>query len=92
MQTLTLATGIECSYPKVKGGKRRDQLEETRHYRNWREGLELCRQVGARFVHYGPPYYLMHTGPYIVFDDGKAIAGIAVALGITLAGRLWAKR
>lgn len=25
MQTIMLATGIECSYPKVEGGKRRDQ-------------------------------------------------------------------
>jgi hypothetical protein len=32
VQTIMLATGIECSYPTVEGGKRRDQLEETRHY------------------------------------------------------------
>lgn len=64
MQTLMLATGIECSYPKVEGGRRRDQLEETGHYENWRTDLELCREVGARFVRYGPPYYRMHTGPH----------------------------
>lgn len=64
MQTIMLATGIECSYPKVENGKRRDQLEETRHYQNWREDFELCREIGARVVHYGPPYYLMHTAPH----------------------------
>ena len=30
--TLLIATGFECSYPTVQGGKRRDELEETRHY------------------------------------------------------------
>ncbi len=109
--------------PEGRRRQRRDQLEETRHYQNRREDLELCRQVGARFVRYGPPYYRMQTGPYMVFDEGKAImkmqqvqrwamhntrygspahkaiavakplaAGIAVALGIALAGRLGAKR
>ena len=41
MQTIMLATGIECSYPKVDGGTRRDQLEETRHYEYWREDFGL---------------------------------------------------
>jgi beta-glucosidase/6-phospho-beta-glucosidase/beta-galactosidase len=61
---IMLATGIECSYPTVQGGKRRDQLDETGHYDHWHEDLELCREVGARFVRYGPPYYKMHTGPH----------------------------
>lgn len=64
MNTIMLATGIECSYPTVEGGKRRDQLEETRHYRYWRKDFELCREIGARYVRYGPPYYRMHTGPH----------------------------
>jgi beta-glucosidase/6-phospho-beta-glucosidase/beta-galactosidase len=64
MQTIIIATGIECSYPKVQGGKRRDQLEETRHYQHWREDFELCKEIGARFVRYGPPYYRIHTGPH----------------------------
>lgn len=64
MQTMMLATGIECSYPKVQNGKRWDQLEETRHYRYWREDFQLCKEIGARFVRYGPPYYRMHAGPH----------------------------
>jgi beta-glucosidase/6-phospho-beta-glucosidase/beta-galactosidase len=63
MNTVMFATGIECSYPKVDGGKRRDQLAETRHYENWRLDLELCRELGVKVLRYGPPYYRMHTGP-----------------------------
>jgi beta-glucosidase/6-phospho-beta-glucosidase/beta-galactosidase len=58
-----MTTGIECSCPTVQGGRRRDELEETGHYRRWREDLELCRWVGARYVRYGLPYYRMHQGP-----------------------------
>jgi beta-glucosidase/6-phospho-beta-glucosidase/beta-galactosidase len=61
--TLLIATGLECSYPTVQGGKRRDELEGTRHYERWREDFELCRQIGARYVRYGLPYYRMHLGP-----------------------------
>ncbi|HEV2124977.1 MAG TPA: family 1 glycosylhydrolase, partial [Chloroflexota bacterium] len=64
MQTVMFATGIECSYPTVENGKRRDQLEETRHYEYWREDFELCKEIGARYVRYGPPYYRMHTGAH----------------------------
>ncbi len=64
MQTVMLATGIECSYPKVEHGKRRDQLEETLHYKYWREDLELCKETGARVLRYGPPYYRIHTGAH----------------------------
>ncbi|MGI8565999.1 MAG: family 1 glycosylhydrolase [Pyrinomonadaceae bacterium] len=64
MQTIMLATGIECSYPKVDGGTRRDQLEETRHYEYWREDFGLCKELGARVVRYGIPYYKMHTAPH----------------------------
>jgi beta-glucosidase/6-phospho-beta-glucosidase/beta-galactosidase len=63
MRKLIFATGIECSYPTVQGGQRRDQLAETGHYENWRRDLELCREVGANVVRYGPPYYRMHLGP-----------------------------
>jgi hypothetical protein len=52
---MMFATGIECSYPTVEGGKRRDQSEETRHYECWRRDFELCGEIGARYVRYGPP-------------------------------------
>lgn len=36
MKTIIFATGVEGSDPTVQGGKRRDQLQETRHYGQWR--------------------------------------------------------
>jgi beta-glucosidase/6-phospho-beta-glucosidase/beta-galactosidase len=63
VKKLLFATGIECSYPTVQGGTRRDQLEETGHYDHWRQDFQLCVDLGARVVRYGPPYYKMHLGP-----------------------------
>lgn len=62
-QTFLMTTGIECSYPTVEGGRRRDELETTGHYQRWREDFELCRSIGARYVRYGLPYYRTHVGP-----------------------------
>ena len=53
--TFMIATGLECSYPTVQGGKRRDELEETGHYEHWREDFDLCVEIGARYVRYGLP-------------------------------------
>ena len=58
-----IATGFECSYPTVAGGQRRDELESTGHYEHWRDDFELCREIGARYVRYGIPYYRTHLGP-----------------------------
>jgi beta-glucosidase len=58
-----IATGIECSYPTVQGGKRRDELADTRHYELWRDDFELCRDIGVRYLRYGIPYYRTHLGP-----------------------------
>jgi beta-glucosidase len=58
------ATGIECSYPTIRNGSHRvDELEATAHYRRWREDLQLTRDLGIRFLRYGPPYYRINTGP-----------------------------
>jgi beta-glucosidase/6-phospho-beta-glucosidase/beta-galactosidase len=58
------ATGIECSYPTIDGGRWRvDELESTGHYRYWRRDLELVRELGVRYLRYGPPYYRVHLGP-----------------------------
>ena len=36
------ATGIECSYPTIEGGRlRRDLLEECGHYARWQEDFHL---------------------------------------------------
>jgi beta-glucosidase/6-phospho-beta-glucosidase/beta-galactosidase len=59
------ATGIECSYPEIRtpdGTIRQDEMEKCRHYERWREDLELTRQLGIRYLRYGPPYYRIHIG------------------------------
>ena len=68
MKNILFATRIECSQPcgeggRNAGGKRRDQLKDTKHYENWRRDLELCLEIGATVVRYGIPYYSMHAGP-----------------------------
>jgi beta-glucosidase/6-phospho-beta-glucosidase/beta-galactosidase len=64
MAEFMFATGIECSYPTIDGGRWRiDQLAETKHYENWRRDLELVRELGLRYLRYGPPLHLMFAGP-----------------------------
>jgi beta-glucosidase/6-phospho-beta-glucosidase/beta-galactosidase len=64
MAEFLFATGIECSYPTIDGGRWRvDELESTGHYRYWRRDLELVRELGLRYLRYGPPYYRVHLGP-----------------------------
>jgi beta-glucosidase/6-phospho-beta-glucosidase/beta-galactosidase len=58
------ATGIECSYPTIEGGRwRMDQMAACGHYKNWREDLGLVRALGLRHLRYGPPLHLMLRGP-----------------------------
>ena len=63
MPEFMFATGIECSYPTVEGGRwRMDQLAETKHYRFWRRDLELVRELGLKYLRYGPPLHFTHLG------------------------------
>jgi beta-glucosidase/6-phospho-beta-glucosidase/beta-galactosidase len=56
------ATGIECSYPTIEGGRwRMDEMEITGHYRHWRTDFELVRELGLRHLRYGPPLHLIYT-------------------------------
>lgn len=58
------ATGIECSYPTIEGGRwRRDQMAATGHYRRWETDLQLCVDLGLGHLRYGPPLHLIHLGP-----------------------------
>ncbi|HEX6125366.1 MAG TPA: family 1 glycosylhydrolase [Pyrinomonadaceae bacterium] len=62
MAEFMFATGIECSAPTIDGGRWRvDQLESTGHYKHWRRDIELIREVGLKFVRYGPPIHLIFT-------------------------------
>lgn len=63
MAEFMFATGIECSYPTIDGGRWRiDQLKETKHYENWRLDLKLVRDLGLRYLRYGPPLHLIFEG------------------------------
>ena len=63
MAEFMFATGIECSSPTIDGGRWRvDQLEETGHYKHWRRDIDLIKEVGLKFVRYGPPIHLIYTG------------------------------
>jgi beta-glucosidase/6-phospho-beta-glucosidase/beta-galactosidase len=56
------AVGIECSCPKIGGGERVDQLRDTGHYEMWKRDLELVRDLGLRYLRYGPPIYRVWRG------------------------------
>ena len=51
------AVGIECSCPTVEGNIRVDQLHSTGHYEQWKTDLKLVRDLGLRYLRYGPPIY-----------------------------------
>jgi beta-glucosidase/6-phospho-beta-glucosidase/beta-galactosidase len=56
------ATGVENSNPTV-GGRRVDEMEKCGHYRHWRTDFGLVRELGIRFLRYGPPVHRSWLGP-----------------------------
>ena len=57
------AVGIECSCPTVAGNVRVDELQATGHYELWKTDLKLVRDLGLRYLRYGPPVHRTWTGP-----------------------------
>lgn len=57
------SVGIECSNPVVDGNYRVDQLELTGHYENWKKDLKLVRELGVRYLRYGPPNHRVFLAP-----------------------------
>jgi len=57
------AVGIECSNPVVSGNRRVDELEATGHYAHWKKDLSLVRDLGLRYLRYGPPIHRVYLGP-----------------------------
>src|SRR4051812_23526215 len=55
--------GIECSYPTIDGNRRVDQARDTGHYDLWKTDLKIVRELGLRYLRYGPPIYRTHVGP-----------------------------
>jgi beta-glucosidase/6-phospho-beta-glucosidase/beta-galactosidase len=62
-QSFMFAVGIECSYPIVDDGQRVDQFEATGHYDLWKTDLKLVRELGLRYLRYGPPLHRIWLGP-----------------------------
>jgi beta-glucosidase/6-phospho-beta-glucosidase/beta-galactosidase len=60
------STGIENSYPVVTGkdGKdfRVDEMQRCGHYQHWQEDFNLVKELGIRFLRYGPPIYRTWLG------------------------------
>jgi beta-glucosidase/6-phospho-beta-glucosidase/beta-galactosidase len=56
------AVGIECSYPTIAGNKRVDQFRDTGHYEMWKTDLRLVRELGLRYLRYGPPIHRIWKG------------------------------
>ncbi|HET7770101.1 MAG TPA: family 1 glycosylhydrolase, partial [Chloroflexota bacterium] len=39
------------------------ELAKTFHYDHWQQDLALVKDLGLRFLRYGPPYHRIHTAP-----------------------------
>jgi beta-glucosidase/6-phospho-beta-glucosidase/beta-galactosidase len=66
-QNFMFATGIENSNPTIAGpdgtSKRVDEMEKCDHYRRWKEDFNLVKELGIRFLRYGPPIHKTFLGP-----------------------------
>ncbi len=57
------ATGIENSNPTINNGKFRvDELEKCGHYKYWQKDFDLVKEMGIKFLRYGPPLYKTFLG------------------------------
>src|SRR2546423_14975449 len=64
MHEFMFATGVECSYPTIHHGKwRLDGMDMTRHYEFWQRDLQLVRELGLKYLRYGPPLHKILVGP-----------------------------
>jgi beta-glucosidase/6-phospho-beta-glucosidase/beta-galactosidase len=67
MTEFMFATGIENSYPTIAGkngeNTRIDEMEKCGFYTHWQQDFSLVKQLGIRYLRFGPPYYKSHTGP-----------------------------
>lgn len=56
------ATGIDSTAPMIEG-VRHDQMEKTGHYDRWREDIDLVKDLGTRYLRYGPTIHRTYVGP-----------------------------
>jgi beta-glucosidase/6-phospho-beta-glucosidase/beta-galactosidase len=59
----TVATGIECSAPVIRGGHRRDELQLTGHWSRVVEDLDLVVALGISHLRYGIPFHVVAADP-----------------------------
>jgi hypothetical protein len=58
-----VATGIECSAPRIAGGVRVDELRKTGHWDRYDDDLALVADMGIRYVRYGIPFHVVDADP-----------------------------
>jgi beta-glucosidase/6-phospho-beta-glucosidase/beta-galactosidase len=66
MSEFMFSTGIENSYPTIEADgktKRIDSMEKCRHYERWREDFQCTKDLGIKYLRYGPALYKAHLGP-----------------------------
>jgi beta-glucosidase len=57
------ATGIENSYPTIRGGSLRvDEMEKCGHYTQWKRDFDLVQELGISYLRYGPPIHKTWLG------------------------------
>ena len=57
------ATGVENSYPTIRGGTWRvDQMALCGHYEKWRTDFDLVEDLGVHHLRYGPPLHTTWRG------------------------------
>ena len=61
VETFLFATGIENSYPTIRGGTLRvDEMEKCGHYDHWRLDFQRVEELGVRHLRWGPPLHRTH--------------------------------
>jgi beta-glucosidase len=58
-----VATGIECSAPRIAGGYRQDELRKTGHWDGVEEDLALVASFGITTLRYGIPFHIVAADP-----------------------------
>lgn len=73
-----VATGIECSAPRIAGGLRRDELRLTGHWERYADDFGIAADMGIRWLRYGIPFHVVAADP--VHLDWKWTDGALGAL------------
>jgi len=58
-----VASGIECSAPRIAGGVRQDELRKTGHWDRVEDDLALVASFGIRYLRYGIPFHVVARDP-----------------------------